>query len=52
MPGPKRGFTTPHTYATVILQQEINLWKETENLERNCRKKYQAFKLPLMITFI
>ena len=50
MPGPKRGFTTPHTCTTVDSWQEINLWKEIEKPEKNYRKRYQTFKSLLMIT--
>ena len=51
MPGPKRGFTTPHNCATVDSLAR-NQPSEREKPEKNYRKRYQTFKLLLMIMVI
>ena len=52
MPGPKRGFTTPHTCATVDSMARNEPSKGTEKPVRNCRERYQTFKLHSTITYL
>ena len=53
MPGPKRGFITPHACATVdSLARNQPSEREIEKPEKNYRKRYQTFKSLLMIMFI
>ena len=52
MPGPKRGFTTPHTCATVDSTARNQLLKRDRKAREKLQEKYQALKLHLMITYI
>ena len=52
MPGPKRGFTTLHTCATVDSLARNQPLERDRKAREKLQKKYQAFKLPLMIIFI
>ena len=45
MPGPKRGYTTPHRCATVDHQEETNPMTGTDKLDKSCKKKTSDFQV-------
>ena len=52
MPGPKRGFTTPHTCATVDSMARNQPLERDRKACEKWQERYQAFKLHLMIMYI
>ena len=52
MPGPKRGFTTPHACATVDSLARNQPLERDRKAREKLQEKYQTFKSLLMITFI
>ena len=52
MPGPKRGFTTPHRCATVDSSRRNQPSDRDRKARQKLQERHQTFKLLSMIMFI